>query len=351
MDSNNHKAFLELVRAGLWEQEVRLSQNEEIDFSTVFNLAEQQAVTGLVAAGLEHLNGVKVPQEILLTFVGSALQIEQRNKAMNLFLANLIEKLRKNDIYTLLVKGQGIAQCYERPLWRASGDIDLLLSVENFKNAKKYLVPLSNGQKPECNYSKELGLYFGSWLVELHGTLRTGLSSRVDKVIETVQNDVFYGGNVRSWKNESTQIFIPEIDDDVFFVFTHFLKHFYKEGGVTIRQICDWCRLSWKYQSTVKLDLLKSRLKKAGLISEWRAFAALAVDYLGMPKDSMPLYSQEKKWSDKAELILTFILKGGEWKKVKDTIVVGKIFPKSTLRFLPGIVLNVNWLKIKERLF
>lgn len=348
MVSNNHKAFLELVRAGLWEQEVRLSQNEEIDFSTVFNLAEQQAVTGLVAAGLEHLNGVKVPQEILLTFVGSALQIEQRNKAMNLLLANLIEKLRKNDIYTLLVKGQGIAQCYARPLWRSSGDIDLLLSSENFKKAKKHLTPLSTGQKPECNYSKELGLYFGSWSVELHGTLRTGLSSKVDKVIEAVQDDVFYCGNVRSWTYQSTQIFIPGIDNDVLFVFTHFLKHFYKEGGITLRQICDWCRLLWKYQSTVNLDLLKSRLKKAGLMSEWKAFAALAVDTLGMPKGAMPLYSEKKRWSDKAEWILSFIMKGEEWKRIQDTIAVGKIFPLSVLRFAPGILFNVNFLKIKN---
>ena len=197
MASTNKQIFLELLRAGLWEQEVRLSKFEDLEFSKVYNLAEQQAVTGLIAAGLDHLVDVKVPQEIILTFVGSTLQIEQRNMAMNTFLANLIEKLRQEDIYALLVKGQGIAQCYERPLWRVSGDIDLLLSDENYKKAKKYLTPLSTGQKPECNYSKELGLYFGGWSVELHGTLRTGLSSKVDKVIEAVQNDALYRENMR----------------------------------------------------------------------------------------------------------------------------------------------------------
>lgn len=30
---------------------------------------------------------------------------------MNKFVGQLIEKLRKEDIYALLVKGQGIAQC------------------------------------------------------------------------------------------------------------------------------------------------------------------------------------------------------------------------------------------------
>jgi hypothetical protein len=65
----------------------------------------------------------------------------------------------------------------------------------------------------------------------------------------------------------------------------------------------------------------------------------------------MPLYSSEKKWKQKSEKIVAFILKGGEWRRFKDTFAVGKIFPLSTLRFLPGILLSVNWLKIKERLF
>lgn len=52
----------------------------------------------------------------------------------------------------------------------------------------------------------------------------------------------------------------------------------------------------------------------------------------------------------KLEKIVAFILKGGEWRKYKDTIALGKIFPLSTLRFLPGIILSVNWLKIKDRL-
>lgn len=59
--------------------------------------------------------------------------IEQRNKGMNIFISELIDKLQKEDIYAILVKGQGIAQCYEKPLWRSSGDIDLLLSDSNCK--------------------------------------------------------------------------------------------------------------------------------------------------------------------------------------------------------------------------
>lgn len=138
-------------------------------------------------------------------------------------------------------------------------------------------------------------------------------------------------------------------------MFTHFLKHFYKEGGVSLRQICGWCRLLWKYRDKVDARQLELRIKKAGLMSEWRAFAAVAVNCLGMPIEAMPLFNENDNHNAnlkrKAERILDFILKGGEWQRFKDTLTVGRIFPLSTFMFLPGILLSVTWLKIKERVF
>ena len=348
---NTIEVLLALIRAGLWEQDCYLSQFGEVDYGRVLELAQEQSVVGLVAAGLEHVVDVKVPKEDVLQFVGLTLQEEQRNTAMNAFIAQVVQKMRDEDIYTLLVKGQGIAQCYERPLWRTSGDIDFFLSDTNFEKAKSYLLPLSSNNKPERIFSKELGMCIDPWYVEIHGTLRTGLSSRLDKEIDSVQRDVFYGGSVRSWHNGKTQVFLPGVNEDVFFVFTHFIKHFYKEGGVSIRQLCDWCRLMWTYIEKIDASLLETRLMKSGLMSEWRGFAVVAVDYLGMPKEAMPLYCEDKKWRKKAEKILAFILKGGEWRKVLDTLMLVKIFPLNTILFSPSILFNVTLNKIIERVF
>lgn len=348
---NTIEAFFALVGAGLWETEVQLTSYGEVDYDDILRLAQEQAVVGLVAAGFEHVIDVKVPQQWALQFAGQTIQLEQRNKAMNQFIADLVSEMRNADIYTLLVKGQGIAECYERPQWRTSGDIDFFLSDSNYEKAKSFLKPLANDGKPERLYSKEIGFYVNSWLIELHGTLHTGLSTRVDKSIDAVQRDVFYAGNVRSWYNGNTQVFLPAADEDVFLVFTHFVKHFYKEGGVTLRQMCDWCRLLWTYKNSLNYRVLETWIRKAGLLSEWKAFSALVVEYLGMPVEAMPFYSEDKKWSKKAEKIVAFILKGGKWQRFKDTIKVGAIFPMNTIRFLPGIILSVNWLKIKERIF
>jgi hypothetical protein len=344
---NNTQAFLALLRGGLWEKDVRLSKFEPIDYPRVLSLAEEQSVVGIVAAGLEHVVDNKPPKEVLLQFIGQTLQIEQRNAAMNSFIEELVDGMRKNDIYALLVKGQGVAQCYERPQWRSSGDIDFLFSKDNYCKAVDFFKARYSNNKNGGEYSKETAFYTDQWMIEVHGSLRTCLSSRVDKVIDLVQKDLFYGGNVRSWHNGKILTFLPEPTDDVFLVFTHYIKHFYKEG-MSLRQVCDWCRLLWKYRDQIDSLVLEARIKNAGLLDEWRAFAAVAIEYLGMPVETMPMYSADKKWIRKAEKIVSYILMGGEWQKIKDTIKVGGIFPMSTLHFLPGILWNVNLLKIKE---
>ena len=308
--SVRQNVFFELIRAGLWEQDVELGKYGETNYSQILRLAQEQCVVGLVAAGLERVRDVKVPQIVALSIAGEVLQLEQRNRAMNEFVAELIAWLRKSDVYALLVKGQGIAQCYARPLWRACGDVDLLLSPDNYEKAKALLVPQADSVEQEFMFLKHLGMSISGWEVELHGTQRPRLTKRIDRVVDEVQEDVFCRGKVRSWMNGQTQVLLPAPDEDVIFVFTHILHHYYQEG-VGLRQICDWCRLLWTYRHSLNLMLLERRLRKMGLMSEWRVFGAYAVDYLGMPAEAMPLYSADARWSKKAHRINEFVMEVG----------------------------------------
>lgn len=360
----NQQAFFELLRAGLWEKDARLSPYKVIDFSAIMRLAEEQSVVGVVAAGLEHVIDVKVPQVWALQFAGQAIQLEQRNKAMNAFVAKLIELLRKEDVYAILVKGQGIAKCYEKPLWRASGDVDLLLSESNYERAKDFLTPLATDVETEYTHFKHQGMTVDGWVVELHGTLHSRLSKSVDNGIDEVQKDVFYGGNVRSWDNGGTQVFLPSPDNDVIFVFTHILHHFFFEG-IGLRQICDWCRLLWTYKDSLNRELLESRIRKMGLMSEWKAFAAFAVKWLGMPAEAMPLLDSSnvqefKKFEKKADKICKFVLEVGNfghkqrrdysgmsymrrkfvsvWGRLSDMLRHFQLFPKDSIVFFGGVL-------------
>lgn len=314
---DNLSVFFELVRAGLWEnipvygEGLILNGSSNVDWDEVYQLASEQSVIGVVLAGMEH-SWVKPSQELLLQWIGEVQMLEQQNKEMNKFVAKLIEKLRCQDVYAILVKGQGIAQCYEKPLWRASGDVDLLLSNSNYYKAKEILLPLASSIEDENKKALHLGMIINDWVVELHGTLHSCSLPKMDEVVEEVEKSVFYGGEVRSWTNGYTQVFLPSPNNDLFFVFSHIIKHFFN-GGIGLRQICDWCRLLWTYKGSLNHELLESRVRKSGLMSEWKVFAALAVDYLGMPKEAMPMYSSDGKWSRKAQRLRDYIIEVGNF--------------------------------------
>lgn len=371
---NSQRAFFELLKAGLWADTTvndswfMVHGSVQVDWEKVYQLSEEQSVLGLVLAGIEKKNTNRTDntnrpqQELLLQWIGEVQLLEQQNKAMNIFVAKLIEKLRKEDIYAILVKGQGIAQCYEKPLLRSSGDVDLLLSEGNYNRATTYLSPLASDVEKEYQYKKHQAMTIDSWVVELHGSLRGGLSSKIDGVLDNVQKNIFYSGNVRSWMNGKSQLFLPGVDCDVVFVFSHLLKHFYK-GGLGVRQVCDWCRLIWTYRSKLDVTLLERRLRNMGLMSEWKAFGAFAVEYLGMQSDVMPLYSADAKWKRKADKICSFILEVGNMghnrdmnyiKKypylIRKTCSMGRrcgdlfrhamIFPMDSFRFFPYMMFN-----------
>ena len=334
----------------------------------MYQLAQEQSVQGLVLQGIDwfKVQGSKfnIPQVLLLQWIGEVQVIDQRNKEMNAFIAELIEKLRKADIYALLVKGQGIAQCYEKPLWRCSGDIDLYLSEENYQKAKLFLMPLATSVEEEYIREKHLGLTIDGWVVELHGRLYCGLSSRIERELDDIYVDTFNGGNVRSWNNNGVQVFQLGIENDVFYVFTHILQHFYKEG-VGLRQICDWCRLMWTYRDKMDVQKLKSRLKQAGIMSEWKAFYALSSKYIGMLDlfQGSSLMVHDSRYDKKADRIMEFILKSGNMghnrnmshfskypylirkfvsmgRRISDLINHTSIFPLDSLRFFPRIMFN-----------
>lgn len=345
-ENKNQEAFIALVRAGLWEDSQKFSVEglelgDSVDWEEVYRLASEQAVLGLVLAGIDYLPIDQRPPKVeLLQWIGEIQMLEQQNQSMNHFIGELMDKMCKEGIYALLVKGQGVAQCYEKPLWRSCGDVDFMLSADNYDKAKEFLAPLAAHVDEEDTFRKHLGMTIDPWIVELHGTMNTELSKRVNSGIEEVQNDLFYGGNVRSWMNEGTQVFLPSADNDIIIIFTHFIQHFYV-GGVGLRQVCDWCRLLWTYREKIDRKKLESRLKDMGMMAEWRSFGVFAVEQLGMPEEAMPFYKTSGRQKRNANRICKLILRSGSFGFNQDQSYRSKY---------PGVVAKTItlWLRIGE---
>lgn len=188
--TKTEQSFYSLLCAGLWEDVsvhgerfIVSGLSSSVDWGEVYRMAEEQSVIGLIAAGLEHLSGTRPDKKAILPFLTSVIAQEQRNSAMNEFIGWLMARLREEDVQAVLIKGQGVAQCYTRPLWRAAGDVDLLLNTENYKKAKKLLCPLASRVETENTARKHLGMTLGGFEVELHGTFKSGLAGCCGRIV------------------------------------------------------------------------------------------------------------------------------------------------------------------------
>jgi hypothetical protein len=317
MDNGTIEAFFALESAGLWEKEVKLPISQNPDFQGILMLAREQAVCGLVTAGLDHVSDLKIKKTDSMPFLKEVVMTENRNIAMNDFISKLFNSLEENGVKAVLVKGQGVAQCYERPLWRSAGDIDLFFDEDNYQKAKTFLAPQAASVESEDKRKKHLAITIDSWLVELHGLMPTEISERINAGVVSVQKNIFENGGVRFWDNNGVNIPLPSPDNDVVIIFTHFIQHFFV-GGVGLRQISDWCRLLWTYRETIDRELLERRLRDMGLMSEWKAFAEFAVDYLGMPVEAMPFFEESRMLKRQARKIRSLIIHTGNFGHNKD---------------------------------
>ena len=62
----------------------------------------------------------------------------------------------------------------------------------------------------------------------------------------------------------------------------------------------------------------RTRLREMGIVSEWKAFGAIAVEWLGMPAEAMPPFAVGCSWSRKARRICRVVMDAGNFGHNKD---------------------------------
>lgn len=70
------RLFFIWLCTGLGEKGVRLASMDSVCFEEVYRLASQQAVVGLLAAGLDYASDVKTPKEVTMKIMSTVLSLE-----------------------------------------------------------------------------------------------------------------------------------------------------------------------------------------------------------------------------------------------------------------------------------
>ena len=121
--------FKELLVIALGGKEHLSAIPSEFEWEEAYQQAEKHALVGILFNAIETLNkddkNLMPPMPLFYQWMGEALQIETRNKTLNVAAEHLNRIFNAGKLRCCVLKGQGIARLYPIPERRQSGDIDL----------------------------------------------------------------------------------------------------------------------------------------------------------------------------------------------------------------------------------
>lgn len=311
---DSDKLFFKILRKGLWgksENDIYCSVDEQV-WREVLWLSSSQTVAGLIADGLSDCSQGVVPHQVAMKLISASVSTEHRNQQMNSKIAQIIPEFVKFGVPVVVVKGQAIAQHYKKPFSRMPGDIDLVVRPNDFESAKTIIKDLSGNEGTENSRVKHFAASVGEIEVEVHGTIHTSLSSRINDMLDEMQSEMFADGGSCVRNCDGVSVKAPSADFDALYIFIHLLQHFFC-GGLGLRQLCDMAMALHARKGDIDEQKLIERLEQMKLVSEWKAFVAFLVNYLGLPEQEAPLYND--KYIKQSDSIWKYIRKTGNFGK------------------------------------
>ena len=306
--------FFALLRSGLYGTPIPPSDlPEKIDWNAIVAIARKHFVFGTIIDAIQYLPEHLHPSARSVARMNQfALGLIQTNVVLDRTAARLVTFLEAHDIRGVLLKGQGVARYYRQPQMRQRGDIDFYVGRKLYKEACRLC---SEKLAEEGEHNGETEQHFSFTLdgvtVELHR-----IASRIYTPVRNrrfqhwVAEQLEHSPERRTLTVGDTDITLPPYEFDAIFIFYHAWRH-YITGGIGLRQLCDWAMIFYSHSDNIDRKRLVENLRRFGMTKGWKLFACIAVKYLGVPADKIPLY--DPGYMPRAEKILEEIVEGGNF--------------------------------------
>lgn len=313
--------FLELLRAGLWgvAADPENFKPDSVDWKAVLRVAKEQTMLVVVADGIETLPKDLWPaKEVMTKLAMMRIKTEQAHRLLNSTIAQIVNALEAEGVHSVLLKGQGIAQNYRRPESRTCGDIDLYTGLGGYQRAYEIIEALHEGrahrEAAECTHHLHTDL--NGVEVEIHRQTSFIHGKRMDANFQkwTVESldEQFGTGGLPVWDDDGTPVALAPATYNAFFILHHAVRHMTTEG-VGFRQICDWVMLLHKCHAHVDAEVLGRKLEELRMTRIWQEFGRLAVNFLGLPVEELPLAPKDIAPTRRTHLLLRHIFISGNF--------------------------------------
>lgn len=296
-DTKIQTALLSLLRLGLWgkgeaEKVFPLSPQQ---WQELYYSAQRHTIEGLVFDSFQHLPVDWLPpRDLLMKWTVRIDQIERHNKNMNACIKEQLNLFNSNGIYPILLKGQGVAACYDIPNHRVCGDVDWYFEQkDDYRKANKLIEQKNIDISYTAGFSAEY--LWGTVVVEhhtrmfdIHNPLSFAFLNRLQKQ--------FYSQKLKRELQENT-LLLPAPILMVLQVNVHILKHLLA-FGVGIRQLCDSAKVYHAFQSDIDGQELKKIYQRLGILKWIHLLHAILVKYIGLSPQSLPFELPESADAD-----------------------------------------------------
>lgn len=309
-----YPVFFSLLRSGMYGTPIPEAElPDSIDWKSIIALARKHVVLGIIIDSVallpEHLHPSASTMDKMNKF---AIGLIQTNLILDRTAARLVTFLREHDIEGVLLKGQGVARFYRQPQMRQCGDIDFYVGRKIYKKAVALCKAHLMKKGGDCHETDQhFDFTLDKVTIELHR-----IASRIYSPVRNaafqkwVEEELEHSPERRTLTVGETDLSLPSLDFDAIYIFYHAWRHFIT-GGIGMRQICDWAMIFHSKSEDIDKDKLVKNIRRFGMTVGWKLFACIAVRYLGVGAEKIPLY--DPSFSKKADKVLEDILDGGNF--------------------------------------
>ncbi|MDE5749333.1 MAG: nucleotidyltransferase family protein [Duncaniella sp.] len=287
------KLFFSLLRSGLYGKPLTDEElPESIDWEGVVALAQRHGVQGTIIESVQLLPDRLRPYGQTMARMGKfALGLIHANMILDRTVGKLVAFLREHGVDGVLLKGQGVARYYRKPQMRQSGDIDFYVGNEVYQKAVDLCnVGLNVNKKTSYETEQHYVFYTDGVEIELHRLATERHSHQKGHELQKwIVEELEGSAKRRALVLGGTEVALPSYDFDALYIFYHAWHHLIT-GGIGLRQLCDWAMIFNYHSDDIDTDKLKDNIHRFGLTRGWKLFAYIAVKYLGVEEDKIPLY-------------------------------------------------------------
>ena len=301
-----YNEYLSLVKAALWaEPDKTFTVNSERWLEFV-RLNIMQGTGPLVFPHL--LAQADLPSTAKMQMKSVCLTTMQQQVQLQYTLETAWRALESAGIKAVLMKGAGLAAFYPEPQCRPWGDIDLYVGPEQYHPACAVMrdtFPNALKFDEELDHYKHYNLIADGVSIEVH---------RVTIGLQHPADERRYARMEHTGMKDSRKLTVNGFEVSVFeptfnalLIMFHSWEHMLTKGA-NLRQVCDLTLLLHHYTGDIDRPRLKRWLKSLHLLDVWQLFMGMAVDYLRLPQEEAPFYTD--KVSGRAERLMKDLLAG-----------------------------------------